>query len=129
MCAGSAGVQVEDLTIRQTKSRDPGAKRWSGDGHWGVQNGNSVDVLVHKFDIQPNMLHCVGSDGFGMFAVFSQGKMDNGNLELHRWVQGRTHGLGGLAGWEQCSLGAVATGSQGAAETLHAGAAASAAEP
>ena len=94
MCADSAGVQVEDLRIRQTKPRDPGGRRPAGDGHWGVQNGNSVDVLVHKFDIQPNMLHCVGSDGFGMYAVFSQGKMANGNLELHRWAQGQV-----LAAW------------------------------
>jgi hypothetical protein len=116
---------VEDLRIWQTKPRDPGGRRPAGDGHWGVQNGGSVDVLVHNFDIQPNLLHCVGSDGFGMYAVFSQGNMANGNLELHRWAGGDCAGEGGGGGPCCRCRGRLCCGEEprgpGAAERLDAG--------
>ena len=30
------------------------------------------------------MLHCVGADAMAMFGVFTNGRMKDGNLELHR---------------------------------------------
>ncbi|KAI3438200.1 hypothetical protein D9Q98_000637 [Chlorella vulgaris] len=80
----STAVQVNDLRLTQTKRRNPKKDPRFGDGHWGVHNGGSADVLVSGFTMTPELLHCVGSDAFGMYAVFSRGKMTNGNLELHR---------------------------------------------
>lgn len=79
-------MQVNDLRLTQTKRRNPKKDPRFGDGHWGVHNGGSADVLVSGFTMTPELLHCVGSDAFGMYAVFSRGKMTNGNLELHRRV-------------------------------------------
>ena len=46
----------------------------------------SLDLLVNGFRIEPAMYHGVGSGSAGMFSVFTNGWMHDGNLELHRWV-------------------------------------------
>ena len=60
----------------------------AADGHWGVQHGHSMEILVEKFDIRCSMLHDVGTDSSGKFSVFMNGKMSDGNLDLHRWADG-----------------------------------------
>jgi hypothetical protein len=98
----SSAVQINGLRITETRSRNPRRDPRFGSGHWGVHNGGTADLLVNGFDISPNLLHAVGSDAFGMYAVFTKGRMANGNLELHRWAGGAAWG-GGLqrrgAGW------------------------------
>jgi hypothetical protein len=44
----------------------------------------SFDLLVNGFRIEPAMYHGVGSGSAGMFSVFTNGWMHDGNLELHR---------------------------------------------
>ncbi|PRW57063.1 band 7 [Chlorella sorokiniana] len=85
-----SGVQINNLKITQTKPRDPKKPKSLGDGHWGVHSGSSADVLVDGFVCDQGMLHVVGADAMSLFAVFTNGVMSNGNLELHRGLAGQT---------------------------------------
>ena len=44
----------------------------------------SQDVLLDGFNIQAHLTHSVGAGSSGMFSVFTNGVMKDGNLELHR---------------------------------------------
>lgn len=54
--------------------------------------GHSHDIMVRDFDIRCSMQHDMGTDSSSKFGVFMDGRMVNGNLDLHRWVDGWVRG-------------------------------------
>jgi hypothetical protein len=48
---------------------------------------HAYDVLFDGFDFRGTLQHDVGTGMAGQFGVFSNGRLSDGNLDLHRWAQ------------------------------------------
>lgn len=91
----AASITVTGVTISYTKTRandipNPFRQPTNADGHWGICYSISHDCLMENFTFSGHLNHDVGTGMGGQWGVFANGRMEDGNLDLHRGNAGPT---------------------------------------